>query len=289
MKQTRLFHIVPSFYSQIARLALAEKGVGFQEEITLAGPPVFDNYQPGYLRLNPNGVIPTLTHGDKAIYEAVEIARYVDKNFEGPSLSPSDPKEKAEMDRWIDRLGELPIRVLSYASLTGISGYIANSANKKRLSALRRLRAKNPDLASVYDAKIKDIEGFVQDIVTPEALLEVRGRADHYLDELDKILSHQKWIVGSSYSLADAVWTALIARMIMLKLDPLKGRPNVGAFYERMRARPSFEQASVWEAFQPYSLFEMLAKRLGPAFAALCLAIAALILVIDWMIHVHGQ
>lgn len=288
MKPNRLFHVVPSFYSQIARIALAEKCVPFQEEITIAGPPVYDNYQPEYLRMNPNGVIPTFVHGDRIVYEAVDIARYVDEHFEGPSLSPSDPNEKAEMNRWIDRITELPIRVMSYAGLTGIGGRIANAANQKRLSALARLRDRNPDLKDVYDAKIKDIEEFVRDIITPEAVNEVRRKSYRYLDELDEIFSRRDWIVGSSYSLADAVWTVLIARMLMLKLDPLKGRPHVAAFYERVKARPSFENASIWEEFQPYSMFEMIAKRLGPALAGLGLAITVLVLAIDWILHVRG-
>lgn len=289
MAQNRLYHIVPSFYSQIARLALAEKGVPFQEVITIAGPPVFDNYQPDYVRLNPNAVIPTFAHGDQIVYEAVEIARYADAHFEGPSLSPADPAARAKMNKWIDRLNELPIRVLSYGSFTGRTAKLTEAVNRARISTLQKLRAQNPDLAGIYDAKIKDMEGFMHDVITPEAVAEIRAQAYRYLDELDQILAHQDWIVGQSYSLADVVWTVMVARMIMLGIDPLKNRPHLQAFYERAKARPSFEQASVWEKFNPFTMFEMAAKRLGPALFALGYFALVLWVFIDWIVNTNGQ
>lgn len=58
--QIELFHIPPSFYSQIARLALEKVGLSWVDKWIIAGPPTNENYRPRYMRLNPSGTVPTL-------------------------------------------------------------------------------------------------------------------------------------------------------------------------------------------------------------------------------------
>lgn len=262
MSQPILYHIYPSFYSQVARLALVEKGVPWKSAITIAGPPFYDNYAPAYVRMNPNAVVPTLRHGQTVVYESLRIIRYVEATFPGPRLTPEDDAEKAEMDRWVDRLDELPIRILSYGSLKGIAGAIAMKMNDKRLAMLRRLRDEHPDLREVYEEKIRDIEGFAQAAATPEEVASVRAKAQAYLDEFDVRIQGRAYLITNAYSLADVVWTVIVGRMIMLKLEPLANRPNLAAWYARMKVRPSYREADVWEAFRPASMLASMRQRL---------------------------
>ena len=52
------------------------------------------------------------------------------------------------------------------------------------------------------------------------------------------------YLAGASYSLADAAATPYLWRLAQLKLAPMwEHRPGVTAWYERMRARPSFRTA----------------------------------------------
>jgi glutathione S-transferase len=72
---------------------------------------------------------------------------------------------------------------------------------------------------------------------------------------MDALRQHEKllaWIegapgpflAGAAYSLADAAATPYIWRLDMLRLARLwEDRPNVAAWYERMRRRPSFATA----------------------------------------------
>lgn len=262
MSTPTLYHIYPSFYSQVARLALVEKGVAYSSVITIAGPPFYDNYAPDYVRMNPNAVVPTLRHGETVVYDATRIARYVDATFPGPRLTPEDAADKSEMDRWVDRLDELSIRILSYGSMEGISGRIALLMNDKRLGKLEQLRDAHPDLRDVYEAKIADIRGFSQSATIPEEVAAIRAKANAFLDELEVRLGEHDYVVGKTYSLADVVWTVTVGRMFMLKLMPLEGRPHVAAWYERMKARPSFLQADVWESFRPGSMLHSMRERL---------------------------
>src|ERR1700682_2861769 len=89
-----LYHGRTSVCSIKARLALAEKGVRFDSRLmTLRG----DQFEPAYLKLNPNAVVPTLVHDDSVIIESTVIMRYVDEAFPGISLTPSDPLARAKV------------------------------------------------------------------------------------------------------------------------------------------------------------------------------------------------
>src|SRR5215472_9989752 len=87
-----------SVYNRIARLALVEKGVPYQQvEVNPFAPDV----PAAYLALHPFGRVPTLVHDGFALYETQAITRYIDRAFAGPSLQPAGPKALARMDQII--------------------------------------------------------------------------------------------------------------------------------------------------------------------------------------------
>ena len=66
------------------------------------------------------------------------------------------------------------------------------------------------------------------------------------LDALDGQVDDKSFIVGDAYSIADVMWTVILARMEMLDLaSEIRGRPRLFAYYETMKRRPSFETARV--------------------------------------------
>jgi glutathione S-transferase len=86
-----------SVYNRIARLALLSKGV---EHETVEVDP-FGELSEDFLRLNPFGRVPVLTHGAFELFETGAITRYVDRAFEGPALQPGDSAALARMDQVI--------------------------------------------------------------------------------------------------------------------------------------------------------------------------------------------
>ena len=73
-----LYHSINSVCAQKARIALEEKGQKAIDHImTLRG----DQYEPAYLKLNPNGVVPTLVHDGVPITESSLILYYIDDVF----------------------------------------------------------------------------------------------------------------------------------------------------------------------------------------------------------------
>lgn len=74
-----------------------------------------------YLRLNPNGRVPTLVDGGYVVWESNSILRYLALEYGGGrTLYPEAPRARCDVDRWLDwTLSTLvpSARLLSPASL----------------------------------------------------------------------------------------------------------------------------------------------------------------------------
>lgn len=84
-----------SVYSRTARLVLLLKQV---EHRTIEVDP-FAGLSEDYLKLNPFGRVPVLTHGALVLFETGAIARYVDRAFVGRPLQPAGAAALARMDQ----------------------------------------------------------------------------------------------------------------------------------------------------------------------------------------------
>jgi glutathione S-transferase len=198
-----------------------------------------------------------MLHGERAVPDSIQIARYVDANFEGPALLPADPK----VEHWISALLDIPIRELSYG---GKKAAMGARVNAWRLRVLRKRREKYPEMAAVYDAKIEDISGFRGKALDDAHVDELRARVAGFLDQMESALGSHTWLAGNDYTMADVLWTVAVARFFMLELDPLAGRPHLTEWYVRVKSRPSFEEADIWEAMQFAKLAPVVARKVLP-------------------------
>jgi len=65
----------------------------------------FNNTQDAaYLKLNPNGKVPTLVDGDTVIWESNTILRYLCSKLKKDALYPTDLVARTEVERWMDWL-----------------------------------------------------------------------------------------------------------------------------------------------------------------------------------------
>jgi glutathione S-transferase len=80
-----LYHGRTSVCSIKVRVALVEKGVSFDSRLmTLRG----DQFDPSYMKLNPNAMVPTIVHDGRVVIESTMIMHYVDEAFPGLALMP---------------------------------------------------------------------------------------------------------------------------------------------------------------------------------------------------------
>ena len=78
----------------------AELSIPFEREDV--GGPFGRNDQPEYLRLNPNGLVPTIDDDGFVLWESNAIVRYLSAKHGVGTLWPRDIAVRADADRWMD-------------------------------------------------------------------------------------------------------------------------------------------------------------------------------------------
>ncbi|MFT7722838.1 MAG: glutathione S-transferase [Roseateles sp.] len=64
--------------------------------------------EPGYLAMNPNGLIPVLVDGDFTLWESNSICRYLATQAGAATLLPTEARARARVEQWMDwQAGEL--------------------------------------------------------------------------------------------------------------------------------------------------------------------------------------
>ena len=97
----------PGNASLLPHMALREAGVPF--ELLLVDRSRDAQNSPEYLRLNPNGRIPVLVHGDLVLFETAAIALYLaDQHPEAGLAPPLGTPERAQFYKWMVHLANTP-------------------------------------------------------------------------------------------------------------------------------------------------------------------------------------
>ena len=229
------YHNINSVCAQKVRMALIEKGVEAKEHLlTLRG----DQFDPAYMKLNPNGVVPTLVHDGTPIIESSLILYYIDEAFPGPALMPSDPKARHRVrmfNKLIDEYVHNSCTTLTFATAfrprllqlphEQREAEYAKSPSKKRTELKRDVVAHGLDSAFVREA------------------VEYHDKLLHWIDDSMK---SGPFLAGDAYSLADAATIPYVLRLELLKMAKLWDRyPGVATWWERVKHRPSTDQA-IW-------------------------------------------
>jgi glutathione S-transferase len=111
-----------------------------------------DQFDPAYVKLNPNAVVPTLIHDGNVIIESTVIMHYLDDTFADPALMPADPLARAKVHmitKLMDEYVHHSCTVLTFAN------YIDNSRTTRR--SPRQLVSKDIRLADLGRGRQKFI------------------------------------------------------------------------------------------------------------------------------------
>ena len=76
--------------------------LGVPYERTDVGGEFGGNREPGYLRMNPNAVVPTVEDDGLVLWESNSIVRYLAAKHGTGTLCPRDLGARASVERWMD-------------------------------------------------------------------------------------------------------------------------------------------------------------------------------------------
>lgn len=232
-----LYHGDTSTCSKRVRITLAEKGVEWDSKfLDLAKR---DNLDPEYLKINPNGVVPTIVHDGKVLYESNMIIEYLDEIFPDPPLRPTDPYLRAKMHVWMDRIEHVLHRNINTVSWI-------KQGRDKRFDGMS-----DAELQAVLDSQATEEKRLVLKTrlaqgVSEEDLEFAEARVAEVLDKMEDELQDKDWLCDEIFSLADISVAPFIERFESNKMPGLtdwEKRPGLGAWWERIQAKKSFQKA----------------------------------------------
>ena len=131
-----LYQLDYSTCSQKVRICLAEKGIEWVNRPV--NTRASEHLTPEYLKLNPNGVVPTMVHDGKVILDSSVMCEYLDEVFPQNPLTPKDPVERARMRAWMRFLEEVADRGDPRAVVSHVAGEAVQGTRRKHNSAASR-------------------------------------------------------------------------------------------------------------------------------------------------------
>ncbi len=234
MPDITLYNAPQSTCSQRVRFVLNAKNIAFSEvKLDLFSG---DQLKPEYLKLNPNGVVPTIVDDGAVIVDSAVIMEYLDERH--PEPSPFRPKNLVDARasslahalhrRGADAGGARPFlqprlpSAFSGDERRGIPGARGIEAAQKRVSASKMGRTgfSEEEMNSALD-RLKRAVGRMHD-----AIAESGG----------------PFMMGADVTLADIAIMPVIVRLDDIGLSHFwDDKPEISRWFERIKAHPAFK------------------------------------------------
>jgi glutathione S-transferase len=184
-------------------------------ELRLVDTAARQQKTPGYLALNPNGVVPTLVIDGKPRYEAAALAMLLADRHPRAGLAPAfDAPQRADYVQWMFNLANM---VQPLFRQWWYPGEPAGEANADALRA---------HCAPRIEAQWQRID--------------------------DHLAAHGPYLLGKDISAADFYLTMLM-RWSRNMPRPATGWPHLAALAKTMKARPSFARLYAEEGLEEWA------------------------------------
>jgi glutathione S-transferase len=226
-----LYNAPQSTCSQRVRFVLNAKQLPFAEiKLNLLEG---DQLKPDYLKLNPNGVVPTLDHDGAILTDSTVITEYLDEVEPGVSFTPEDPVKRARMRALMHFIDEMPAAAVRVPTF--------NLAFLPKFQAMSR-----EDFIAMAESKPLRREfmltmgqtGFPKEEMDA-ALARLRRSYERMDTEIEK--SGGPWLLGKEITLADATIMPALVRMHDLGRAQWQDLPRVVTWFDNIRAQRAFQ------------------------------------------------
>ena len=209
-------HYLPGAASLAVHCLLREVGAAFT--LQLVDRANDGHKSPAYLKLNPNGLIPVLVDGELVMYETAAILLHLAATHPAAGLAPAlGSAERAHCYKWMLWLSNtLQATLIHY----------------------------------FYPERCVD-EGNTQGAAQVKAHAEAKAVA--CLKQIDELLAGHggPWLLGAHYSAADPLAFMLSRWTRNFGSRPARDFPHIGAYQQRMLARPALQQVFAVEQLPP--------------------------------------
>jgi glutathione S-transferase len=227
----KLYNAPQSTCSQRVRFVFNGKGVPFDEvRLNLLEG---DQLKPDYLKLNPNGVVPTLDHDGQIVIDSTVITEYLDEIAPEASFTPEDPVKRARMRTFMHFADEMPaaaVRVPTF-NLAFLPSF--QKMSREAFTAM----AESKPLRREFMLTMGQT-GFPK--AEMDAALGRLRRSYLRMDaEIEK--SGGPWLLGKEITLADVTIMPALVRMHDLGMADWQDLPRVVTWFGNIRAHPAFK------------------------------------------------
>ncbi|HYD76228.1 glutathione S-transferase family protein [Ramlibacter sp.] len=209
-------HHYPSSAAMVPHILLEEIGAPYERvHVDRAANA---HKEPGYLRLNPNGLIPVLVDGELVLYETAAIALHLCDTHPQARLAPElGSAQRAHFYKWLMWLANTlhaTLIVYFYPHRWMDEGNEAGAAELKR---------------------------------------HAQRRVGPLLDQLDAELARTggPWFMGERYSALDAYVFTLCRWTRNFGEGRARERSHLGPYLQRMLERPAVQRVIANEGLQP--------------------------------------
>jgi glutathione S-transferase len=226
-----LYHAEPIANSLKVLIALHEKGLAFESRYVDLHR--FEQHEPWFVKLNPDGQVPVLDHDGRLITQTSVINEYLEDVFpDAPPLRPADPYDAARMRAWNKFIDE---HVMNEVSMHGWHRMVAVIARSVESDEFETLMARIP-LKEQRDKWRTARSGFPQD-----RLDDAERKIAVALGKVEAALAEGPWLIGEAYSLADVnfyAYCGVSVQRMFPHLSDARKHPRLTDWMARVQARP---------------------------------------------------
>jgi len=227
----KLYSAPQSTCSQRVRFVFNSKGLPFDiVEINLSAG---DQLKPDYLKLNPNGVVPTLDHDGQIVTDSNVITEYLDEVEPEKGFTPEDPVKRAHMRTLMHYIDEMPAAAVRVPTFNLC--YVPNFRKMSREDFMALAESK--PLRREFMLAMGQT-GFPQSEMD-SALGRLRRSYERM--EAEIAASGGPWLLGKDITLADVAVMPALCRMDDLGMTDWADLPRVVTWYDNIRAQPAFK------------------------------------------------
>ena len=230
-------------------LLLKEKGAAFDFHYINMG--ALEQHAPDYVKINPNGTVPTVIVDGFSMFESTPGMEYLDEVVDGAALTPHDPYLRWKMRWWMRFVDEYLNPSLAMQAGSAAGGGMQMSDEEKD-AAVARIPL--PERARVWRL-------ILDRGVSEEELTESRLRVTSAIGTFEAALGESPYLAGPEYSLADLnAMTTLHSWPLMREDISEEKTPNLWAWFRRCHVRQGIKDAFALGRFIGTRMGEVRAK-----------------------------